>query len=751
MSYLSISREDIEDADRLFQEILDLRSMSPEFDVEQNTETYNAHVNLIFEKFCNRAATFSDVDMRRNDFIMAKQGIFDAVLQHVVAEAEDQIPDLAALLQSLRSSYLRFFAELQETSLSLGTRLIEATEDIADLEEANEELSHDLSKRDEQVDDCLQELKEKDEIIAELRALLGRRHDSGESPSGPSSTTEGRDDGNTPFLKVSDFERQPETGSFSLSQMNTPAGSNRAQPALTSSLKGKDVTKKNGQSHEELRTRLKKEVKAAKMRKKLLESPNRSMPWDSGYKTATPTSPKPVQSPSVALKTHMSPTAAKYQASTTYGGTYGSMTRSAFQTAGPGSTSGGTYASSAKWSVNQVVTDQLTKANSSAMIEWLNSFRAQLKDFLNEQELLEPYNLELVSSPTPRFPATSDSVVGGNGQRLRPLSLHECTDLIGRIYESKFSINQKVGVGLTSNPGETMEHHVYNFLEKKYGVRSLAIPRAAMLVNAMERYAEESNVVAVFQKIFCNEVQEGFKQISDTLESTIYNLLVHQVEDEHKPKRSQHNFQARAELERERKIALENKLVNGIEEHDWVEITRSIYQGADAKALCVLLKRLAVEETERNPKLDANTNVLMAAESRGYRSKSYDYLRSTVPKKPTPKLQYKTMVKCILDFHLTVQEDYLKSFKGAFMKVDSDNDGILTPLEFRDLFDDIRNPTLRSANAIKQQRTMDKLDTKKEDELFFSCLEVADRQNTDRITFSEATKTYDIMRGTAIA
>ena len=91
--------------------------------------------------------------------------------------------------------------------------------------------------------------------------------------------------------------------------------------------------------------------------------------------------------------------------------------------------------------------------------------------------------------------STTSSTKGGNrspgftnmskDKLLRIMSIGECHELINKIYSSKESYNGHVGLGSHANPPETMEHHVYRYLEHRYGVRRLAVPRVAMLINAL--------------------------------------------------------------------------------------------------------------------------------------------------------------------------------------------------------------------------------------------------------------------------
>lgn len=58
-----------------------------------------------------------------------------------------------------------------------------------------------------------------------------------------------------------------------------------------------------------------------------------------------------------------------------------------------------------------------------------------------------------------------------------------------------------------------MEIHVYRCLEKKYGLRTLAVEHAAMFLAGLKTHSPSNIDVAVFYKIFCNEIEEGFVKV----------------------------------------------------------------------------------------------------------------------------------------------------------------------------------------------------------------------------------------------
>lgn len=55
-----------------------------------------------------------------------------------------------------------------------------------------------------------------------------------------------------------------------------------------------------------------------------------------------------------------------------------------------------------------------------------------------------------------------------------------------------------------------MEMHIYRSLETRFGLRTLAVESAGTLIISLEKLSEEDNDIAVFSKIFKNEIGEDF-------------------------------------------------------------------------------------------------------------------------------------------------------------------------------------------------------------------------------------------------
>jgi hypothetical protein len=179
--------------------------------------------------------------------------------------------------------------------------------------------------------------------------------------------------------------------------------------------------------------------------------------------------------------------------------------------------------------------------------------------------------------------------------RCRLISINECKEIIKQIYDSKVIANEKSLQGVGNLPFETVEQHTYRILEKKYGLRSLAVGHAGMLLKALEIYSNEDNEISVFSKIFNNEIEEDFRFVQEELLKSIRELTMVQLMGRNPLKDSAH-------LQR----LLEEKInVGCIYEDEWKDMINYLYNSSDATTLGVLLKRQALLERDDSPAIAA--------------------------------------------------------------------------------------------------------------------------------------------------
>lgn len=89
-------------------------------------------------------------------------------------------------------------------------------------------------------------------------------------------------------------------------------------------------------------------------------------------------------------------------------------------------------------------------------------------------------------------------IVGPNGSRV--LTVKMMKDIINEIYASKAEFDKKCLENKL--PKETMEQHMYTFLNQKYGLKTLIIEWATSIVNGIKMYSLEDSDVCLFGKVF---------------------------------------------------------------------------------------------------------------------------------------------------------------------------------------------------------------------------------------------------------
>ena len=97
-------------------------------------------------------------------------------------------------------------------------------------------------------------------------------------------------------------------------------------------------------------------------------------------------------------------------------------------------------------------------------------------------------------------------------------------DTINEIYTSKVDFNKKCDENQL--PRETMEQHMYTFLNHKYGLKTIIIEWATNIINGIRTFSSEDTEVCLFGKILRNELEEDARLFLPMLKTNVNNLLV---------------------------------------------------------------------------------------------------------------------------------------------------------------------------------------------------------------------------------
>lgn len=97
------------------------------------------------------------------------------------------------------------------------------------------------------------------------------------------------------------------------------------------------------------------------------------------------------------------------------------------------------------------------------------------------------------------------------GSQVRSLTLKQTLGFIDELYASKEKFDEKAKE--SHLPRETMEQHMYTFLNQRYGLKQLIVENASAVIKAVNAFGATENAVAVFGKIIRNEIDEEFRWV----------------------------------------------------------------------------------------------------------------------------------------------------------------------------------------------------------------------------------------------
>ena len=250
----------------------------------------------------------------------------------------------------------------------------------------------------------------------------------------------------------------------------------------------------------------------------------------------------------------------------------------------------------------------------------------------------------------------------------RELSLKQTLDVIQEIYNSKSKYDHKCAEAKL--PRETMEQHLHTFLNTKYGLKSLILDWANAIVTAVKRFEHQDNDVAVFGKILRNEIDEEFRFVQKQVKDTVKELLrVHlKLKFPLKGDGEIHNL-------------LQRKLNGHVNEDEWVEIVKYMYNQEDALAIVSQVREVLTQEAQTR---DRGQNGPPSART-PRTPRDLESARAAASRDKSNRISFGTFLRILLDFQLRGHERFLQRFRDLFRQFDQDRNGVLDEDEFKAL------------------------------------------------------------------
>ena len=283
----------------------------------------------------------------------------------------------------------------------------------------------------------------------------------------------------------------------------------------------------------------------------------------------------------------------------------------------------------------------------------------QAKNYKNIYALNNNYNNINKNTFNPKNNSKSNSIV-----IVRPhnLTKEQLLQLIDEIYRSKSISNQKCEE--IGKPIETMEQHLYVFLNQKFGLKSLTIEYASAIIKGIKDYSNSNSEICLFGMILRNELEENTINILNQIKIVMNDTLQYFLSEKYPSKNA-------GEI---------NDLVNEckkgfVDEDIWNKIIEcfflkdnNAFENVKNKIYNYIERVLKKSNDFMNKKPDFD----MTREEKGFVEEMRNYPR---------KITFYDLLNILLDYHIRTRSKYLTNFKSYFKKFDNNNDGILTKKE----------------------------------------------------------------------
>jgi hypothetical protein len=238
----------------------------------------------------------------------------------------------------------------------------------------------------------------------------------------------------------------------------------------------------------------------------------------------------------------------------------------------------------------------------------------------------------------------------------RVFTIKMMKEIINDIYNSKAEFDKKSDENKL--PRETMEQHMYTYLNQKYGLKSIIIEWASNIINGIKIFSSEDSEICLFGKILRNEIEEDARLIFSDVQKSIIEYLKYYI------KRKNHYISAN-----EISQIIKEKKRGSLAEEEWKEVINYLYNEEHAK---ILEKRISdlIQKKYYKSKLDTD------------RKLTREEIIQLSKLKEEHNIPFKDLVKILHEFQIKQREKQLKNFVQMFKRVDKDNNGIINEEEF---------------------------------------------------------------------
>ena len=253
----------------------------------------------------------------------------------------------------------------------------------------------------------------------------------------------------------------------------------------------------------------------------------------------------------------------------------------------------------------------------------------------------------------------------------KKLTREQINEIIQNIYKSKISYEQNC-IDL-NKPLETMEQHMYQYLNNKYGLKNLTIEYASAIISGIKEYSKKDMNIKVFGMLLKNEIEENTLTIVEKIKQVVQETLEYFI--------SQKNpFMIGSDIQK-----LCERIKKGmVDEEVWNSFIDTLFlndkeNGKKVKdKIYEFIDRIMAKSLD---KIGNNLKFEMTREEEDFFNEMKNF-----PK----KIRYEDLINILIDYHIRVRKNYLKNMRQIFMNNDENKDGVLTKKEFIKYIKDLK-------------------------------------------------------------
>ena len=249
------------------------------------------------------------------------------------------------------------------------------------------------------------------------------------------------------------------------------------------------------------------------------------------------------------------------------------------------------------------------------------------------------------------------------------LSQKQLLQIITEIYSSKSAYDMKcIKYHL---PKETLEQHMYTYLNNKYGLKNLTIEWATSIIKGIKQHSQSNPEICLFGKILRNDIEEDTYQVFLKLKSTVIDLLTYMYQTKYKYKSA----------------TLINKLIkekqNGfLFEEEWTQLLQYLFP-QDNESICEKIFEFINKHKCYYDKYEQTHSLGNVGVNRRNSGMTREEIRECNEKEIDKKILYCDFIHLLLEIQIRLRDKYLFNFVTMFRQCDGNEDGVLNEDEFK--------------------------------------------------------------------